>query len=234
MRFGFGGRQLARLSLLNYKKVSPSISVVRLGNASLLGRRGRELFEVATNRLVGYMARQGVSPTALSLLGLLFAILSAGLYIAAPGIRELVILAAVALLVSGFFDAIDGAVARASGKVTAFGAFTDSVLDRIEDGAVIVAMTLAGFMDLLLGMLLLLSSYLVSYARARAEGLGVEMKGIGLFERAERILVLFVASILEYFLPHTITFVSAALIAVNAFVVAQRVLYVRSRLREGR
>ena len=208
--------------------------MARLRNASLLGRKGRELFEVVVGRLVSYMARHGVNPTALSLSGLAFAIVSACLYVLAASMRELIILAAIALLVSGFFDAIDGAVARASGKVTAFGAFTDSMLDRVEDAAIIVAITLAGFLNVLLGMLLLLSSYLVSYSRARAEGLGVEMKGIGLFERAERILVIFAASIVEYFFPRTIMLVSIALIAINVLVIVQRVLHVRSRLKENR
>jgi archaetidylinositol phosphate synthase len=180
------------------------------------------------------MARCGVSPTALSLSGLAFAIVSASLYVLAASVRELIILAAIALLVSGFFDAIDGAVARAAGKVTAFGAFTDSMLDRIEDAVIIVAMTLANFLNVLLGMLLLLSSYLVSYSRARAEGLGVEMKGIGLFERAERILVIFAASIAEYFFPCSIMLVSIALVAINVLVIVQRVLHVRSRLKGNR
>ncbi len=196
-----------------------------------MGGKGRKLFEAVTGRLVSYMVSHSVKPITLSLSGLVFAIVSAGLYLAAANVPELIILAAVVLLVSGFFDAIDGAVARASGKVTAFGAFTDSMLDRIEDAAIIVGMTLAGFMDVLLGMLLLLSSYLVSYSRARAEGLGVEMKGVGLFERAERILVLFAASIAEYFLPRAIMLLSAALIAINVLVIIQRVLHVRSRLK---
>jgi archaetidylinositol phosphate synthase len=208
--------------------------MVRLGNTSLLGRKGRELFEAVVGRLVSYMARCGVSPTALSLSGLAFAIVSASLYVLAASVRELIILAAIALLVSGFFDAIDGAVARAAGKVTAFGAFTDSMLDRIEDAAIIVAMTLANFLNVLLGMLLLLSSYLVSYSRARAEGLGVEMKGIGLFERAERILVIFAASIAEYFFPCSIMLVSIALVAINVLVIVQRVLHVRSKLKGNR
>ncbi|MCS7135495.1 MAG: CDP-alcohol phosphatidyltransferase family protein [Nitrososphaerota archaeon] len=205
-----------------------------MGNTSLLGRKGRELFEAATSKLVRYMAIHGVNPTALSLSGLVFAIVSAVLYLAATNVPELIILAAVALLVSGFFDAVDGAVARASGRVTAFGAFTDSMLDRVEDAAIIIAMTLAGFMNVVLGMLLLLSSYLVSYSRARAEGLGVDMKGIGLFERAERILVLFIASIAEYFFPRAIMLISAVLIAINVLVIVQRVLHVRSKLKEGR
>lgn len=205
--------------------------MVRLGNASLLGRKGRELFEATTGKLVNYMASHHVSPTVLSLSGLAFALVSAGLYILAADTPKLIILAAVVLLISGFFDAIDGAVARASGKVTAFGAFTDSMLDRIEDAVIIVAMTLAGFLNTLLGMLLLLSSYLVSYSRARAEGLGVEMRGVGLFERAERILIIFAASIAEYFFPRTIMLVSAALTAINVLVIIQRVLHVRSRLK---
>lgn len=206
--------------------------MVRLGNTSLLGRKGRKLFEVTTGKLIDYMVRRGVSPTALSFFGLSLAIVSATLYVLAANVREFIILAAVVLLVSGFFDAIDGAVARASGKVTAFGAFTDSMFDRIGDAAIIIAMTLAGFLNVLLGMLLLLSSYLVSYSRARAEGLGVEMKSVGLFERAERVLVIFAASIAEYFLPRTIMVVSVVLIAINVLVIIQRVLHVKSRLKE--
>lgn len=204
---------------------------MRLGNTSLLGKKGRKLFEMMTERLVSYMARHNVSPTALSFLGVALAIASAGLYILAAGIREFIILAAATLLISGFFDAIDGAVARASGKVTAFGAFMDSMFDRISDAAIIIAMTVAGFLDVLLGMLLLLSSYLVSYSRARAEGLGVEMKGIGLFERAERVLTIFVASLAEYFFARAIMLASLVLITINTIVIIQRVLHVKSVLK---
>src|ERR1043166_7207507 len=103
------------------------------------------------------------------------------------------------LLFSGVFDILDGQVARQGGKMTTFGAFYDSTLDRVGEGAVFTGLLfyflsgpLAGDMKsraVAACLVALVASFLVSYTRARAEALGVENK-VGIAARAERILLL--------------------------------------------
>lgn len=203
------------------------------GFGSLLGKRGRRLFETTTSRLINRISSLGVEPWHLSISGLITALLSAILYWASSRIDYLLVIAASLLLLSGFFDALDGAVARASGKESAFGAFYDSMLDRVSDTALIIGITLSGIIDTFIGMLLLASTLLVSYTRARAEGLGVDMKGIGVFERAERMIFISTSSYIEYFLRGFLNYASIALLALNLITILQRVIHTKEFLRRN-
>lgn len=203
------------------------------GFGSLLGKRGRRLFETTTSRLINRISSLGVEPWHLSISGLITALLSAILYWASSRIDYLLVIAASLLLLSGFFDALDGAVARASGKESAFGAFYDSMLDRVSDTALIIGITLSGIIDTFIGMLLLASTLLVSYTRARAEGLGVDMKGIGVFERAERMIFISASSYIEYFLRGFLNYASIALLALNLITILQRVIHTKEFLRRN-
>lgn len=171
--------------------------------------------------LASAIAKTKISPNTISLMGVIFALSSATLYY----YRELWI-AATMLLVSGFLDALDGAVARIEGKATKFGAFLDSLLDRYADSAVIAAIILAGLCDLLLGVIALIGTLLVSYSRAKAELEGIQMSGIGLMERAERILLIAVASFFN------MLWLAIVLLAILTNVtVIHRALHVWSKLR---
>ncbi|HEX5546583.1 MAG TPA: CDP-alcohol phosphatidyltransferase family protein, partial [Ktedonobacterales bacterium] len=110
----------------------------------------------------------------------------------------------VMLLFAGMFDMVDGALARVRNQKTTFGAFFDSTLDRYSEGIIILGVILyvnslppstEKAWTLALAYIAGLGSLMVSYARARAEGLGLEMKG-GLMARPERVLVLAVGLIL--------------------------------------
>lgn len=136
--------------------------------------------------------KAGLPPNAVSALGVAAAFLSAALYL-----NRQIYPAATLLLLSGLLDSIDGLVARAMGRATRLGAFLDSLLDRYADAAVIASIILANLCDPLAGVVALIGTLLVSYVRARGESLGVEMSGVGVMERAERILVLAVASYLN-------------------------------------
>jgi len=89
-------------------------------------------------------------------------------------------------------DALDGTVARAEGKTTKFGAFLDSSLDRYSDGVVLSGFALLYTSPLfrLVVLTAMMGSFLVSYSRARAEAMGVKMEGIGIGERAERLILI--------------------------------------------
>ena len=96
----------------------------------------------------------------------------------------------VLLLVSGFFDIVDGSVARVTKKTSKKGAFLDSSFDKISEVVIFAGIAFGNLANPFWCLIGLAMSLLVSYTRARAESLGVELKGIGIGERAERLLIL--------------------------------------------
>ncbi len=101
-----------------------------------------------------------------------------------------IILGGIVLLISGFFDIVDGAVARVTKSSSRKGSFLDSSLDKLSEVAVFLGLAIGDLAQPLLCMIALSLSLIVSYIRARAESLGIELKGIGIGERAERLLIL--------------------------------------------
>ncbi|MEM4755053.1 CDP-alcohol phosphatidyltransferase family protein [Pyrobaculum sp.] len=97
------------------------------------------------------------------------------------------------ILISGALDAVDGAVARGRGLVSRAGAFLDSFLDRFSDAAYLLYFW--GRVDSLAMYIALLGTFAISYARCRGESLGVEVRGVGLMERGERVAYLLVLSL---------------------------------------
>ncbi|HUI00947.1 MAG TPA: CDP-alcohol phosphatidyltransferase family protein [Nitrososphaerales archaeon] len=132
------------------------------------------------------------SPTAWTLVGTLFAFVSFFFY---RGDRPL--LGGLMVLLSGFFDILDGAVARATKRTSARGAFLDSTLDRVAELAIYLGILVGNYTSPALVLVALASSLLVSYTRAKGDALGVNLAGIGVGERSERLAVLIVASFLH-------------------------------------
>jgi CDP-diacylglycerol--glycerol-3-phosphate 3-phosphatidyltransferase len=138
--------------------------------------------------------------------------------------------AGAAMLLGGLFDALDGAVARESNRMSSFGAFLDSTLDRLSESAVFVGLVFfyasAGRApEALLAGLAMTFSLLTSYARARAEGLNIPCE-VGLLERAGRVVLLSFFSLLA--LPT----LGLVLVAAGAAVTtAQRIFHVRRATR---
>lgn len=168
-------------------------------------------------------SRTGIPPFGWTLLGLLSSLLSG---ISFSGfLLSNVALGGLLLLVSGVFDTIDGAVARTSNKVSKIGAFMDSTLDRLGEVSVFVGILAGRLTEPILVMLTLSFSLLTSYTRARGESLGIEMSGVGIGERAERLLVLAVASIFNYiFFGMLIVFVLAVITSVHRIYYASKAL----------
>jgi archaetidylinositol phosphate synthase len=133
------------------------------------------------------------NPTAWTVVGLLFAFLASFLY--GGGYP---FLAGLLLAVSGFFDVLDGAVARATGRTSRRGAFLDSTLDRVSEIVVFLGILVGGYASPFLVTLALSLSVLVSYTRAKGDALGVSLAGIGVGERSERLVVLILASLLGF------------------------------------
>lgn len=145
------------------------------------------------------LARMGVQPNLLSMIGL-FAAAAAGAVVAAGHIC----LGGWLFLFSGPFDALDGALARTAGLESRFGAFLDSFIDRYSEAVVLFGILCwATFNDhhvlVLVTFLTMVGSLMVSYARARAEGLGISCK-VGIFTRLERVIVLTLALITKQLL----------------------------------
>jgi archaetidylinositol phosphate synthase len=131
------------------------------------------------------------SPTAWTIVGLLFAFLAFLFY---SGRHPF--LGGLLLAVSGFFDVLDGAVARATGRTSRRGAFLDSTLDRVSEVVVFLGILVGNFTSPFLVFVALSLSLLVSYTRAKGDALGVNLSGIGVGERSERLIVLIASSLL--------------------------------------
>ena len=109
------------------------------------------------------------------------------------------------LAFASVFDALDGTLARRAGKATKFGAFLDSVLDRVSESAILLGIAVwfmqqPGLVDEILAFVAIVGSLMVSYTRARAEGLGVSCK-VGVLTRVERCIMLIVALLLNLLRP---------------------------------
>lgn len=178
--------------------------------------------DATIRRLLPFLFRRPIDPNLLSALGVLIS-LGAAWAFAAGEFR----LAGVLVLVGGFCDLVDGVVARHHGTSSTFGAFLDSSLDRVVDMALLLGILMhyaaAGALGLAwLAGGTLVATVMVSYAKARAESLLPELRG-GLFERAERIVVL-VAGALFGLMPVALAIVAvgSAATAVQRMAIAYR------------
>ena len=136
----------------------------------------------------------GLKPNHVTLMSFCCSVAAAIVFVvvAEPSVKG--VSSGVLLLLSGLLDATDGAMARLYGEVSHFGAFLDSVVDRISEIVVYWSLVYSRLVDWPIGLAALSGSLMVSYARARAEQLGAEMKGVGIAERPERLLILVVAA----------------------------------------
>jgi archaetidylinositol phosphate synthase len=147
-------------------------------------------------------------------------------YAAIPVQSIFLVLAVVFMLASGFCDTMDGIVARTFNQASAFGAFFDSVLDRYADVVIYAGVIIGGLCNPIWGLATLAGSVLVSYTRARAEGIGVKMESVGFAERAERMLILCVFTIGAVFYLPALNIGMIVLTAITSFTVVQRAYYV--------
>ena len=192
-----------------------------------LTERARKGLQRVIDPIAGVLARTPVTPNALTLIGAGLNALVA--WIAASGNLAL---AGIVLLLSGLFDSLDGALARRTGTTSKFGAFLDSTLDRYSEGLILFGLLVyASDRGLLLEQRLvyvtLVGSLLISYTRARAEGLGIDCK-VGLLTRMERFLIMSAMLI-----SGQITLGLILLAILTHVTVLQRVLHVRNVARRS-
>ncbi|MEM1555305.1 MAG: CDP-alcohol phosphatidyltransferase family protein, partial [Desulfurococcaceae archaeon] len=130
---------------------------------------------------------------------------------------------------AGLMDALDGAVARLTDSVSKRGAFLDSTIDRLSDTIIILALIPLKYPSNIV-ITLLVSSLMVSYCRARAESLGLNLQSIGCVERAERILGI-VITILVSYLNQALSIVILLLLTILTVITfIHRFLYALSKL----
>ncbi|HEX9845452.1 MAG TPA: archaetidylinositol phosphate synthase [Candidatus Nitrosotenuis sp.] len=150
----------------------------------------RDSLKPHLEKLGNEFASTGFSPNFWTAVGLAFAFLSAIAYGLNGQIQHVAIIGGILLLISGFFDVVDGQVARVTKKTSKKGGFLDSVFDKIAEVAIFLGILVGNFAEPFLVFLAITLSLLVSYTRSRAESLGVKLQGIGIGERAERLLVI--------------------------------------------
>ena len=193
----------------------------------------KKRFEDTVQSMVKPLAGMGVTPNHVTALGVIVACLAAWLYWTWGGDRLRLVAAATTLLLSGLLDAVDGVLARTSGKTTKFGGFLDSVSDRYADVIVLSGIILGGLCDTAVGLAALTGFLMVSYARSRAEAAGVAMAGVGLAERAERLVILAAATFLTVFQLDALNWGVALLAALTHLTVLQRMLHFRRKTLEN-
>lgn len=167
------------------------------------------------------LARTGIAPNFLTLASLL--IMSTGLVIAVYTQNPL--LMALTISLSGLLDVLDGAVARSSQRISQKGAFLDSTIDKLNEVLIGLALAELGI-NPSLSVCFTGLSITVSYIRSRAESLGVKLEGVGLMERAERLIGSIVVFALMSF-NHPLAELAVAIITLlTGVTVLQRIFYV--------
>lgn len=182
----------------------------------------REPFRPQLEAIARGFAATGLPPGFWTALGLALAFAAAIVY--GWGGESALIIGGILVLVSGFFDVVDGEVARFTKRDSKRGAFIDSMVDRIAEVAIFFGILIGGFAEPYLVFLAVALSLLVSYARARAESIGVRLGGVGIGERPERLLVIAIVGMLG-FMKYAVTIV----IAIAAVTVVQRIIVTARR-----
>lgn len=151
----------------------------------------RKYSQIFLEPLARFISRTGISPNVITVIGFLLMVGVA--FVLANGY---LVLGGLLIIAAALFDAIDGTLARMMGRTSRFGAFLDSTLDRFSEAIIFLGLFIYLIgqdqkIELVLIYATVVGSMMVSYARARAEGIGVPLKD-GLFTRFERIFILVV------------------------------------------
>jgi archaetidylinositol phosphate synthase len=174
--------------------------------------------------------RININPNVLTIIGLLVSVLSAYMFA-----RGDLLLGGVFILLSGFVDVIDGAVARNHSTTTPFGGILDSTADRFADAFILIGIIYGGSVNWFFGILALHASLSVSYVRARVEAEGIS-GSVGIAERAERLVILVAGAFLSvlfgsnYFLELAVILI----MVLGYFTVLQRIYHAWKQLKKDK
>ena len=170
-------------------------------------------------------AATGLSPNFWTVVGLVIALSSAVVY--GMGVEFGLIIGGILLLVSGFFDMVDGQVARVTGKTSKKGEYLDSMFDKISEVAIFLGILVGGYAEPYVVLLAITLSLLVSYARAKSDLINIKLQGIGIGERAERLLVIAIIGIVG-FMDYAVVIV----IIIAAITLIQRMIFTTKNIKE--
>jgi CDP-diacylglycerol--glycerol-3-phosphate 3-phosphatidyltransferase len=188
----------------------------------------RNLAYRITGPIIRILSKSRITPNALTLMNLVLNIVAAYVITTSH-----FLLGGVLILVSGLFDLLDGALARLTKQTTKFGAILDSVVDRVSEAVILCGLLIwyipqEANLEIMLIFIVLIGSFLVSYIRARAEGLGWQCQ-VGLFTRAERVIVLAIGLLINQIFTRSII-VALCILAIFVFItVGQRLSYLRKQ-----
>ncbi len=197
-----------------------SIFLEKRWSVMKLSEARKSVAHYLTQPAVRLLAKTSIAPNAVSWFGFSLAVGAAAFII-----KGYFFAAGLVVLIAGFFDILDGALARSTNRATLWGAILDSTLDRLAEAVLLLGILVLyareqSAIGIMAVGIALLGSLLVSYIRANAEALGMECQ-VGLFTRAERVLVLALGLLLNQLL------LALATIVVFSFItVSQRLLYV--------
>ena len=183
-----------------------------------------------TEPAVRLLARTSITPNAVTWSGFLLTIGAAALII-----TEHLVAAGILVLIAGFLDILDGALARRTNQTTRFGAILDSTLDRFSEAVLLFGILVLyardqSFAQILLVGAALVGSLLVSYIRARAEALGVECEA-GLFTRTERVIVLALGLLLSQVVDYALLIALAIIVVFSFVTIVQRLIHIGQQTR---
>ena len=185
--------------------------------------RLRNILSPIVDGIARVLVKLGFSPSGLTVIGVLIACVSAALIA-----QGMLAIGGGVMLIAGVFDMFDGAVARMTDRATKFGALFDSVMDRVSEAVVLLGLLWFYLEDgeqlgAVLVYVSIVGSTLVSYVRARAEGLGIECKG-GLMQRPERVASLGVGIIIGQWWEPAVLIVLGVIAALTVVTTVQRVV----------
>jgi CDP-diacylglycerol--glycerol-3-phosphate 3-phosphatidyltransferase len=183
-----------------------------------------------TQPIVTVLAKTRVTPNIVTWFG--FILILAAAWLAGAGH---LLAAGCVVLVSGFFDIIDGQLARSTNQVTRFGGILDSSLDRISEGAILIGITAYylnnpavyhSWIILLIGVTIM-ASFMVSYIRSRAEAEKIPCQ-VGIFTRAERVIILALGLLINQ-----LTIILPIIAVMSVVTVVQRLVHVYNQTKKG-
>ena len=185
----------------------------------------RDALRPALEKIGRGFASTGLSANFWTFVGLAFALMSAVVY--GLGMEFGLVIGGILLLVSGFFDMVDGQVARVTGKTSKIGSYLDSMFDKIAEVAIFLGILVGGYAEPYLVLLAITLSLLVSYARAKSDVLNVKLQGVGIGERAERLLVIAIIGIIGFMEPAVII-----VVVIAAITLIQRMIVTAKNIKE--
>jgi phosphatidylglycerophosphate synthase len=167
------------------------------------------------------LAGSGLTPNMITIISLVTSILSFWFYY-----QKGLVLGVFFIVLTGVIDMLDGAVARAAGKATRFGAVLDHVLDRYAEYFIITGIVLGGYVDWMWGVFALIGMLMASFTRAKAESVGgLKSCTVGIAERQEKLIIIIAGSLLTLYYPQALLYAIVLVGIISHVTVAQRLEY---------